>query len=217
MLRLDLLIPRIVEFRHVLSDPSGLNVALDRLAEENLHLVIGSNAGRLHGVLGADAIRQTINRGVRTLIMQFILIGFADRRFAAQTTGQGRVDPDALNKDLRLSLAMAEDQMSNASKFIIESSEHVMNVKEYTRLALKAVHSEIRQLVSTLDEEETGFSYVAYGWTQPLWLWLQPGLRGKGEAVRGAAQLLHELVALLQDGVLVVVEVRPVVFLTTSL
>lgn len=65
MTSLDLMIPRIVEYHHILKNPSELGAALDRLAKANLQLLLGANAGRLYGVMGADAILQGFTRGVR--------------------------------------------------------------------------------------------------------------------------------------------------------
>lgn len=96
--------------------------------------------------------------------------------------------------------------MANASKYILQSSEHVMDAKEYTRLALKLAIAEIQKLRASLDEAQTGFSYIAYGWVHPFLSRWQPGLQGKNDEIRGAAIYLKDLVHLLESGVYVIME-----------
>lgn len=126
---------------------------------------------------------------------------------AQQTPEEAWDDAAAFEQDFVDSLLLAEDQMRRASEWILDSSTTVVEAREIAEMASAKAHGEIRYLRHLLYQRETGLAYAALGWTEPLLLWLQPGLHGKKSEHAKAVEYLHEVVELIDSGSAVLVQV----------
>ncbi|KIO25712.1 hypothetical protein M407DRAFT_8268 [Tulasnella calospora MUT 4182] len=95
----------------------------------------------------------------------------------------------------------AHDDIAAARSFILTSAQAVVKAQELAKLVQKQAHSEIGRLRDIQNNEESGLAYLAYGWTEPSWKYLQPGWVGKKRRREAAALFLRELIKLIDKNV----------------
>lgn len=105
-----------------------------------------------------------------------------------------RVSRDQIQKEVLSGLTSAQRSLQETADYTVASSQSLKSADELSIIVAEQAHREISRLRRINNEMEMGLKYLAYGWTEPSWKYLQPGLKGYKEDRIMAGEFLKELV-----------------------
>lgn len=96
-------------------------------------------------------------------------------------------------------LSPARDDFAAAKSSILMSAQDVKKAKELATVVSRQAHREINRLRKIRNEEERGWAYLAYGWTEFSWPYFQPGWAGEKQHSKEAGQFLGEMIKVVDE------------------
>ncbi|KAG8951778.1 hypothetical protein FRC00_007113 [Tulasnella sp. 408] len=167
---------KVMQFEHLLAAAEELRNNLDELAETRKDFLFNANTARVSG-----------SNGVGKIIDEF-------QRFR-------EISSSLTPGDVSSGLEPARDDLATAASFTLTSAQAVKRAEELAKLVHQQAHSEISRLHNIQNNQESGLGYLAYGWTEPSWKYLQPGLVGRKQQREEAALFLGEIVKVIDESV----------------
>ncbi|KAG8951779.1 hypothetical protein FRC00_007114 [Tulasnella sp. 408] len=165
---------RVMSFEHLLAAPEDLLNNVDALAKTWKDVLLKANAARVHGTNGINKIIDEFPRILDTT--------------SNMTTAE-----------VSNAFSPARDDFATAASFILTSAQAVKKAQELTTLVSQRAHREMNGLRKIRNDEESGWAYLAPGWTRFIWNYLQPGLVGRKQHSDEAAQFLVELIKVVDE------------------
>ncbi|KAG8931564.1 hypothetical protein FRC01_001128 [Tulasnella sp. 417] len=167
---------KVMQFEHLLAAAEELRNNIDELAETRKDFLFNANTARVSG-----------SNGVGKIIDEF-------QRFREISSSLSPVDVSS-------GLSPARDDLATAASFTLTSAQAVKKAEELAKLVHQQAHSEISRLHNIQNNQESGLGYLAYGWTEPSWKYLQPGLVGRKQQREEAALFLGEVIRVIDESV----------------
>ncbi|KAG8987932.1 hypothetical protein FRB90_003065 [Tulasnella sp. 427] len=168
---------KVMQFEHILAAPEEIRDNLDGLAKIRKEFLFNANTARVTGSTGVGKIVNEYHR-------------FRD------------LSSSLTPSDVSAGLAPAREDLASAASFTLSSAQAVKEAEEVATMILRQAHSEISRLHNIQNNQESGLGYLAYGWTEPSWKLLQPGLVGRKEQRKEAALFLKEVVRVIDESVM---------------
>ncbi|KAG8955952.1 hypothetical protein FRC04_006400 [Tulasnella sp. 424] len=168
---------KVMQFEHLLAAAEELRDNLDTLAELKKDILYNANTARVSG-----------SNGVGKIIDEF-------HRFRERSSSLAL-------PEISSGLSHAREDIASAASFTLSSAQGIKKAEELAKLVGQQAHKEISRLHNIQNNQESGLGYLAYGWTEPSWKLLQPGLVGRKEQRQEAALFLGEVIQEIDEGVM---------------
>lgn len=102
-----------------------------------------------------------------------------------------------VREELRFDLSSAQRRLQQTAEYTKASSQSLEYAEELSTIVAGQTHREISRLQRITNELETGLQYLVYRWMEPTWRYTQPGLKREKADRLMAAEVLEELVRII--------------------
>lgn len=105
-----------------------------------------------------------------------------------------RVPRDQIQQEILFGLSSAQRSLQDTADYTVSGSQALQFANQLSLVVAEQAHREISRLRRINNELEIGLKYLAYGWTEPSWKYLQPGLKGMKDDRILTGEFLKELI-----------------------
>lgn len=186
-----------MQFKHVLEDPEELSANILALARARSDIITNANAARVSGSIGVGKVVEHVSPSTLNLRPRKLnpLPQFNNALWLTSIdTPHSHITTETLS-----GLTSAQSSLKETAAHTLSSSRSLKSADELSIIVSEQAHREMSRLRRINNEAEMGLKYLAYGWTEPSWKWIQPGLKGKKEDRKGAGEFLKELVRVVDE------------------